>query len=243
MLVTALGLAWAVNSDGGVLAGGWYICLLMLGCAALLSWLPKKLPVERLHCWQEKSIALLLAYILLQTVPIPLVVLKLISPARAALVELAAPITGREYFSTLSAAPAATVECLLRLLAYCLVFFLIRELTLRTKGSWVWAPAIPLIVIGLWQAWLGQDQFASGAVVAGTYENRNHFSGLLEMILPCAAAYGIGLVKGDDGRTTTLAQLVSGGAILMAAAAMFIAILDSQSKTGFTAMLVSFLVM
>ena len=83
-------------------------------------------------------------------------------------------------FFTVSLKPPATFEHLLRILAFTLVFLTIRDMKSR-------AAAIPIIVVAALEAVIGLCGMTPEGGAHGTYVNRNHFAGLLEMALPFAA--------------------------------------------------------
>ena len=242
-ILVGAGVAWTVNANGGARGGSWYVCLLLVGCAALLSWLPRVEPLRLLEHWHIRFIGLLLAYPVLQIVPYPILLLRLLSPSRARLADLARPVTGPTYFASLSVTPTATIDYFFRLLAYVLVFFIIRELTVRTRGSRFWTPAIPVILVGLWQAVTIHIRFSSGPDLLAAYENSGHFTGLLAIALPLTVLYGISLIQGDPWRYDSRAHTYTGIGFLLGAAYMFVTIVDAQSTMAFTATWVSFLVM
>src|SRR5207244_1222737 len=97
-------------------------------------------------------------------------------------------------FAPISIAPPITWTYLANVIAYSLIFLLVRKHT-RQSSKRFWTPTIALIVIGGLEASLGVVQRAAGAEAAvGTYVNKNHFAGLLEMILPFAVMYTAALV-------------------------------------------------
>ncbi|MEO8053057.1 MAG: O-antigen ligase family protein, partial [Acidobacteriota bacterium] len=147
-------------------------------------------------------------------------------------------------FVTLSVSPSTTFSYLLRFIGYVVVFLFVREITRRAREEWRWILFIPLVMIGVLEAAIGLSQNAEAAeVVSGTYGNRNHFAGLLEMILPGTIACGIALVKGDGFRSPSILHTLSGSAMFVAATSIFVAIVYSQSKMGFVATLVGLLAM
>jgi len=147
-------------------------------------------------------------------------------------------------FVTLSVSPSTTFAYMLRFIGYVVLFLLVREITRLAREEWLWIPFIPLAVIGALEAAIGLSQHAEAAdVVSGTYVNRNHFAGLLEMILPGTVACGIALVKGGSFRSPSILRTLSGSAMFVAATSIFVAIVYSQSKMGFVATLVGLLAM
>jgi O-antigen ligase len=82
-------------------------------------------------------------------------------------------------FFAVSVKPPATFEHLLRILAFTLVFLTIRNMKSR-------AAALPIIIVAALEAVIGLSGMTADGGAHGTYVNRNHFAGLLEMALPLA---------------------------------------------------------
>ena len=244
LLLLSIGLGYAVFEDGGVLTWGWNVCLLIAGLVSVAYWIltPANEPTPPLGPWVEKALFLLPAYVVFQLVPLPFFLLKILSPARARLTENLAAVMPRPEFVPFSVAPSTTDSYLLRLAGYLIVFLFVREITRRTRHDWPWISFAPLIVIGVLEALLGLSQSGAGTDVTGTYANKNHFAGLLEMILPGTIACGITFVKAGDG-PLSLPRTLAGGALFAAAASMFVAIVYSLSKMGFAAALCGLLAM
>src|SRR5205085_6842662 len=95
---------------------------------------------------------LLPCYAALQLVPIPIALLRLLSPARAQSLETLAQIityTGPRppmRFAAISANSADSWENLIRLIGYVIVFLLIRELSSRSAAR-AWQLAWPIILL------------------------------------------------------------------------------------------------
>jgi O-antigen ligase len=173
-------------------------------------------------------------YVVLQLLPLPLFLLRLLSPARASILDSLARLMPPASFAPLAIAPAITITHLLRVVAYVLLFVLVRDVTQRL-GRNRWLVAIPLIAIAAAEAGLGLIQNARGAVVQGTYVNKNHFAGLLEMALPLAAAYAAALfarpTRAKAAGMLSVALLICAGLVC------------SLSKMGFAAGLAGLFVM
>ena len=73
-------------------------------------------------------------YALLQMVPLPLALVDLLSPARGELARSLVPLFGARAFASLSIAPSETYPHVLLFAAYCIVFFVVRELA-RSAGN------------------------------------------------------------------------------------------------------------
>ncbi len=107
-----------------------------------------------------------------------------------------------QYFSGLTLDRFATREALIKLTTDVLLFFLAFQLfgtassrTLRTIGLVVTIFAFTLALVAILQYfsshgliyWVVKPRF--GGDVFGPYVNRNHYAGLLEMLIPIAACY------------------------------------------------------
>ncbi len=107
-------LAYAVFQWGGVVRSDQYAYLLALGLLAIAlslgrsrhRWAPLPSRVVR---W---AAVLMVAYVLLQVIPLPLAVLRLLSPERAAAVDALAPIGATVSFASLSVSPACNLPAL-----------------------------------------------------------------------------------------------------------------------------------
>jgi O-antigen ligase len=243
--VLGFGLAAAIFQGGGTVPQGWNSCLLVTGLAAVVYWLsaPAAGMAPHVQPWLRWVLVLLPVYVALELVPLPFFLVGILSPARARLAENLGAVMPRPEFVTLSAAASTSFSFLIRLVGYTLVFLLVREITWRAKAGWPWVSFLPLIVIGVFEAAIGQSQNAQGLDALGTFGNRNHFAGLLEMVLPGTVACGITLVKRDGFRQPSIFRILSGSALFIAATSIFVAVVYSQSKMGFVATLSGLLAM
>jgi len=219
----SIALAYAIYSYGGVVLFDWNICLLVIGLAAVLYWLRNRVTSRPLQL-------ILAGYVCLQLLPLPMFLLQLISPARAGALRSMSTLTNISLFEPLSITPATTFVHLLRALAYLLTFLLIRDISRRASTSYPWLAVFPLIAIAAIEAVIGLVQSAQSGDGHGTYANRNHFAGLLEMILPLALAYALSLFA---KRPLKACAFLSGAVLI------FAGLLASTSKMGFAAGLLS----
>ena len=149
-------LAYAVFKWGGVLRSDQYHYLLVLGLLAVVlslarprgQWAP--LP-DRAVRW---TLALLPAYILMQVVPLPVSLVRVLSPARAEALAALDRIGARVNFASLSVSPAATFQSFLLVCGYVIVFVLARELTWRFDDR-RWLAIWPIVAIGALEAGSG----------------------------------------------------------------------------------------
>jgi hypothetical protein len=232
-------LAYAAFDQGGRDLLGWNTSLLIIGAGAILYSLAVspggRSPVmPQLLGW---AVLLPPAYVGFQLLPLPLPLLRLLSPARAQLVDLLMPITPTPSVAPLSIDPATTTAFLLRTLAYSLTALLIYEISCYGWRRRSWAPVIPLIAIAAFEACLGILQFINGGEVAGTYRSKDHFAGPLEMVLPLALAYGISLLvkSPDEPDSLPVSKAIKAGAAFAFAGAMLVGLVYGLSKMGFAA--------
>jgi O-antigen ligase len=229
-LVWVLGavLACAVIRYGAVLEVDRWVMALGVGVAVIACFLRKRRYelAPLLEPWLRWPLGLLAAYGVAQLAPLPPAVLRALSPARA---EIAAATGGG--WAPLTVAPAHTLFLLMTLGACLLTLLAAREAAWRLEQR-AWLAAVPIVVIAALEAGLGLAQYYSNypdGVAHGTWVNRNHFAGFLEMGLMLAV--GIGIEPQRTRRTQRRA-------IAMVAAAVILAgIIHSLSRMGFTAAL------
>ena len=235
--VSACALAVAAASLGAELGppGDWSRALLLVGLAAILWGLGSVgQPSEARSRFVGWLAVLFPAYVAFQLVPLPLFVLRLLSPERSEVADALRGVVSASGFSPLTIAPPATWFDLSRIAAYAVVFLLIREIAARSART-PWWLIFPVIGWAGVEAVWGIVQHASTAEgVSGSYGNRDHFVGLLEMALPFAALYAMATARGSVAKAVV--ALCIAGAILTG-------ILFSFSKMGFLSTLGSFFVM
>ncbi len=240
-------VAYVAFQWGGVVRTGRYEYLLVLGLLAVVWSLARRddqaaLPGRVLR-W---TAALLPAYALLQVVPLPVTVLRLVSPARAEMVDALGPIGAKVSFASLSVFPAGTFQHFLLVSGYLVVFLLARELMVFFRDR-PWVVVWPLIAIAALEAGLGLWQYFGGngePVRWGTYANRNHYAGFLEMALPFAVMYPVAVLRRARSRWhSPLALSLAACGLWALAGMMFAGIVHSFSRMAFIAALSSLFVM
>jgi O-antigen ligase len=194
----------------------------------------------------------LIALVLLQIVPLPIAMARVFGASTF-------HPPGRSLF-TISAAPYQTVSQLLALVTYLTAFYLVLLICAdqRAKKRLV----LTLLAIGVFEAFYGLIQYLTGwqqiffyvkkfylEDATGTYINRNHFAGLLEMILPFAVAFALqhiwALRQRIPGATAHARKLLSGTEFpfllfwIFIAAVLFAALVSSHSRMGIISALVS----
>lgn len=199
-------------------------------------------------------------YIAFTLVPLPAAVVRLISPGSYTFRRLHAPEFGQMKFMSLSLAPSQTLQAGLEIFAYLILGFLVVKTV--TGGSQIRRMMSILIASGVFQALYGLYELSAAEPrilfyrkvfsldsVTGTFVNRSHFSGYLEMIIPLAVGLVIARmnlfsfgVKGlrekfllmtSQGVTGNL--LVSAGTVIMSLGVVF-----SNSRAGIAVLVFSF---
>jgi O-antigen ligase len=233
-------LAYAAFQSGGIVALEWDRCLVALGLVVLVyfRFTSKDDLAPALQPWLKWPPLLLLAFIMFQLVPLPLWLLRAVSPARSTLAQSLQPILPGNGFAPISVYPSATLAHLLRAAAYTAVFLLARELAWRTLER-RWLIIAPVVIVAGVEAVWGLLQYSPDSVAHGTYVNRNHFAGLLELSLPFAVVYPIAALKKRGHESLRQAALISISVAL--AALMVLGIVLSLSRTGFVASFASLL--
>jgi O-antigen ligase len=209
---------------GVVLAFSAVVSVVAFGGVETLDFIPAQLAVACLfvitvwkHGWPPISrftrtvLVVLLAIPILQLIPMPRWVLGAIAPHRLALADdLPGVFVARQEFLSLSYHPYETELAFLRLLCYVMVFLLaFQNYSLYRKQTLLVGT---LIALGTLEAVYGIVQHLTGWYLIpldatgiyarearGTYVNRNHFAGLLEMVLPFLLA---GILFRDGPRSS-----------------------------------------
>jgi len=239
VLVIATGvLATGLALRGGVWPQQWNWCAAALALAGCVAWIPghraERAPRER---WTTGLAAALIVWMALGMVPLPGWLTGLVSPMRMEIARAA----GETAWVPLSVGPAKTFEWLLAFAPAVLMMLLARELAWWWRRR-MWVVAAPLIILGAAEAALGLVQFylarmAGGEATpsTGSFANRNHFAGLLEMTMPLAVAGALAAWRsGSRGQAGSALRAVG---LLASGVAMLLAIVCSQSRMGFLAAL------
>ena len=240
-----IGWSYAVYAIGGVDASSsrWFVQAVAL--AGILLWLLPRNHEPGKAKWLDSALlfaVLLLA--LLQVVPLPIGWIHLISPERFLQLSALSQVIGPIRNATLSSVNAASRDAILVLAAYALVYLVVFDLCRRWPGR-RWLVVAPVMGIAFLEAVLGLLQYYAGADVAsGTYLNRNHFAGLLEMSLPFSLMLGFQSLAGNRSRLETPAWPTIRACLFFGmSAVMLVSVINSQSRMGFISVLVSLLVM
>lgn len=207
LILAGLAIVASVFFFGGVTQPEWGLCMALLGLAAALYWAftskYKRAPADR---------------------PLTFLVLALV-------------VWTAVQARWLSVAPARSFEYIFTNAALGLALLLARELGWRFRRR-LWLVAVPVLVVATFEGALALSQFfamregveATGSA-SGTYPNRNHFAGLLEMALPIAVAAAVAFWRGPNKRWW-------GAAGMAAVAGLFlVGTVISLSRMGFLAAL------
>ena len=233
---------WAVFRWGGVVVLDREILLLGLGVVGLGWRLANRhaaaIPGVAGRCWW-----VLPAYAALQLVPVPRGLLRVVSPAREELAKGLDAVGVGSWAAPLSVVPGIGGNQALLFAGYAVVFFLAYQIAAESKKG-RWAAMLPPVAAAGLEAVLGMLQAVGGREVSGTYMNRDHYAGLLEMALPFAVAYPLARWQAADTRRVfpmRLAAAMCAG--WGAAAAMVAGSLASLSRMGVLAALFGVLAM
>jgi len=193
----------------------------------------------------------------LQLIPLPANVIETLSPEAARMHALAQSYSGTPGWMTLTVDPAATTAYWFKALAYMLLFLLTLLLVRNRRRMKLLAYA--LVYSGLFQAVYGSVMTLTGIghlfvdsanlQASGTFINRNHLAGYLEMTL----ATGIGLLIAglEGGRAASWRQRLRDilkfifspkMRLRIYLAVMVIALVLTHSRMGNTAFFASLLI-
>lgn len=232
LVLLSLTVIWTVLLKAGVYPADWDRTLLAAGCIASFYSVATN---RRNRAPALGKISVLIVavpcYVALQLVPIPLSILHVLSPARASLAAALVPLFPTISKAPLSVSPPATVLSLFTITAYITTFYLIRGIAWRF-GSRIWVPVIPLLFLASLEAAIGMVQDG------GTYTNRDHFCGLLEMILPLSVVCGLAILR----KGSSMQMAIAACAVWSVSVLSFVAIIYSLSRAGFVVALASLFV-
>jgi O-antigen ligase/tetratricopeptide (TPR) repeat protein len=212
-----------------------------LGASVLATLTTAREPVSASERTAVYASFLLCAYGVLQIIPLPIPVLRVLDPTRAEVANALRGVVPGLRFSSLTVDQGKTCLHLSWIVGQVLTFLLIREGARRTNGSWFVAG--PLMLLGGIEAVIAILQHAASAEsVIGTSDNRDHLSGFLEMTLPFAIMCGISFLRPGSG-ALRFWDTVRAGFCLALAAGMLAAIMFTSSKMGFASTVGSVFIM
>jgi O-antigen ligase len=238
LVMLALTLAWAMLLKAGVYPSDWVTAILFVGLISLVYWMfaRRRELAPRPMLWLRCVIWALPCYCAFQLLPLPLGLLGVLSPARAHLVAALASAVPGISKAPISVNPPMALFWSFSILSYIAVFFLVRELSWRFQER-PWTAVVPLVVIASLEAVIGMLQVSAGwpnAEGSGTYTNRDHFSGMLEMVLPLAVIGGWAILRRSrEGFERSIFPIIGVCLVWAVAALLLTAITYSMSRMGF----------
>lgn len=232
---------------GGVFPGTYSLMEAGVALLALAVFWRERPRISRLTA---AILAVLLVVPLLQLVPLPRGVLSVVSPARLAVQEQLLTPAGITWGATpITVNAHATVVAHLKFVSCVLVFLLGFHIYRYRSSPGLLAPV--LIGLGLFEAVYGMVQYLADwqyiwtypkrfniDVATGTYVDRNHYAGLLEMVLPFVLASiwfrfpGRGSGQSAVRRVFTNPESPRWVSRVLLFAVIFLALVFSQSRTG-----------
>lgn len=238
-----------------------YVCLVLVG---LGGWLLLRKVEPRSVPWRWLlPVLALLVWAALQSLPLPIGLVELISPARAERMRQVGLLAGEaRSLITISDQGTASLQQVILLLALLVYFFALRTL-LHEHPQFLAVVASVIALVGAFEALYGLFQFLrpqlgvlwlsiSQRAAQGTIIYKNQYAALLNMCWPVAcgmAVAALGRIFAIDGRRSSrsrfgqmLRNLNSenrlAGLYLLAVGMMLLAVLFSLSRGGIIAMLV-----
>ncbi len=211
--------------------------------------------------WPKILLVGFFVFLIFQFVPLPKFLVKVLSPATYSYLEQYGVNFSELKFMSLSIIPSYTFQRTLELLAYFLLGFLVFK-TITRRHQFVRIYSV-LVALGAFEAFYGLYELTNKNPrllfyrkihnldsVTGTFVNRNHLSGYLEMILPLAIGLIVSRIDlfslrelswrekfarfSERGLATNL--LLTFSVILMAVAIVF-----SKSRSGVFLLIFTFL--
>ena len=245
LILLALTVGYSLLSYAGVTQPEWNAVVLVLCSLSLLYWIPVRSSAFAPPPSHGLSVlvAAFVAYIAIQLTPLPVSWIAVLSPAKAELISALSP-EGLSGWTPLSVSPTLTFIHLFRILAYLLVFFLIRDLTFHQTDR-TWMIAVPLLLFASGEAALGLTQsFGTGQPATGTFVNQDHFSGLLELILPFPLMLALNVLRSVRKQLNeSLGKATLVCVLLACSAEILLAMLYSGSRMSLPVTGVSIIVM
>jgi O-antigen ligase len=149
-------------------------------------------------------------------------------------------------FASLSVFPSGAFQQFLLICGYVAVFLLVREL-MWSFADRPWLVAAPVVMVAALEAALGLAQYVGGAdesMGRGTYANRDHFAGFLEMALPFAVMYPVAVFRRMRSQERqSMGPAVKSAAGWAVALLILLSVIFSFSRGGFIAALGALLTM
>jgi len=192
--------------------------------------------------WGAAVMGILLAWMMFQLAPLPPAWVARLTPEHWHAVAIARAATGQDpgAWVALSVAPPATIQRLLDVIPAMAAFMVAREMAWWWRDR-IWIVLAPVVGVAFLESLLGLAQFyltrvAGGEAgsVSGTYVNRNHFAGLLEMAFPIAVVLAISAWRRSAARFSQGAWPALWIALLLGiSACLLTGVLISLSRMAF----------
>ncbi len=211
--------------------------------------------------WPKIFFLAFFAFLVIQFIPLPKFLVKLLSPATYSYLERYAVDFSRLKFMSLSIIPSYTFQKTLELLAYFLLGFLVFK-TIITRHQFVRLYSV-LVAVGAFEAFYGLYELTSKNPrllfyrkvhnldsVTGTFVNRNHLSGYLEMIIPLAIGLIVSRIDLFSLRELTWREkfarfsergMATNLVLALAVVLMAVAIIFSKSRSGVFVLVFTFI--
>jgi O-antigen ligase len=217
--------------------------------------------ISRTLKWPGYLFAGLFVLIVFQIIPLPRFIIALLSPNTHSFQALFSPDFSGARFMSFSLIPSHTFRQGLEVLTYFLLgFLIIKTVTTRKQIKRI---VYVLVIMGFFEAFYGMYEMYNENprllflkkvhyvdVVTGTFVNRNHLSGYLEMIIPLAlgliiARIGLFSLTGLKWRDKILRLSEKGLSVnlLLSAAivVMAVAVIFSESRSGVFLLIFTFI--
>lgn len=252
-----LSLAAAAGLRAGIFPHLWQWSALGLSLAALLSWAARsrsRLILTQADRWGSRILVFLVAWMLLQIVPLPPTVVNWLSPHRWDAAAAARAIAGASpaAWLALSLAPALTMQYLLNFVPDMAAFVAAQYMTEWWRDR-KWIVVAPVVVVACLESVLSLAQFyamrATGgnARPSGTYDNPDHFAALAGIAFPVAVMWSVSEFRGtasphgrDGGSGLRAAAILGMGACMLAGVVVSLSRMvfaSTLAAIGFTALL------
>ena len=218
--------------------------------------------LTRLLKWPRILFVGLSVFLVFQMIPLPKFLVSILFPGNASYQKLFSQDYASLSSLSISIIPAHTLRTGLEILSYVLVGFLIIK-TVTTRRQIMRFFGV-LVAMGVFEAFYGLFEFANKSPrilfyrkmydlesVSGTFVNRNHFSGYLEMIVPLAIGLFIarvdlfslsGLKWKQKIARFSEKNLSINVLIFLAIILMSLAIVFSRSRSGVSILVLAFLI-
>ena len=244
-LLLAASLGAAAFEGGGVHPNQWAWSALAISLAAGIALFRPSGTRAPKSKWLSGALAALLGWVTFQLAPLPPSLIQSVSPEHWNALVTARQLADHrpEKWAALSLAPAATWQRLLAVLPAAATFLAAREMAWWWRDR-PWVAIAPVIGVAWLESVLGLVQFylmrtaGYGGSVSGTYANRDHFAGLLEMAFPLALLWALAVWRGGDSNSRQKIRPALGSALLFAVAAcLLLGVVVSLSRMGFLSVL------